>query len=767
MNSERRPQYAREANSSKPSLLPTMAAFHIIALIIIVVIGVVIFRSLNSISVLATDTRDTVLPEVLAKQRTAVNLERLGRFAGIVYRTHDPAERRKYRLAARVLTQDSAFEAAEINRKVVDAYRDISGIAELRDQQAQIRARENTLLLDFAPDSQLAKGLQELPEGNILVHNIFLVSRAQSLETLTAFKGEFKKNANATANVSGMIARALQRGEEYLELREQNLRIDKRCEMLWRRVNTYLEQVSGNLSVEAATTADKRFTAIAGNAEGVIRTGLLAVVLLTLAIGFLLYFLHRDIVVPILSCVRGLNRIGRGERDISLPDARLRELHDISSAVERSDTLMAELADRTIAMRRANDALAEEIEMRKQIQNDLAMAKEQAEAADRAKSDFLAGMSHEIRTPMNTILGMAELMMETDPSPQQQQYIEIFHSSGEMLLGIINDVLDLSKIEAGEVVLENAPIETGRFVERTREVVAGRVHKKGLTFSVDIGSRVPPHFKGDQVRLRQVLVNLIDNGVKFTDSGEVRLGIDRAEEDPPGRLAFTVSDTGIGIPREVQDVIFNRFTQADASTTREYGGTGLGLAICDRLVRLMGGVIRLKSIPGQGSTFSFTLDFEINEQMTEAPKTEQFSQEDLTERLSRVPTRLLVAEDSDSNQALMELYFNHTACTLDFASDGKEAVEKFSRNSYDMVLMDIQMPGMDGHEATRAIRDIERARGLAPTPIIAVTANAFKEDRELCEAAGCTDYLAKPVSKIKLLACVAHHTAQKADMGSE
>ncbi len=419
---------------------------------------------------------------------------------------------------------------------------------------------------------------------------------------------------------------------------------------------------------------------------------------------------------------------------------------------------MIELADRTEALQQANKALETEISMREKTQQELALAKERAEAADQAKSDFLAGMSHEIRTPMNTILGMAELMLGTHPTTEQRKYIEIFHSSGEMLMGIINDVLDLSKVEAGEVVLETLPIDLADFVARTREIVAGRAHQKGLEFIVDIGRDVPKHFTGDPIRLRQVLVNLIDNGVKFTDNGSVRLTIHRTENGPPGRLTFAVSDTGIGVPPKAQSEIFNRFTQADASTTRKYGGTGLGLAICSRLVDLMGGRIGLESEPGQGSTFHFTLEFALDEQVGEHLVVHQNSLEELIKILSMNPTRILLAEDSESNQALIELYFKQTACVLDFAADGKETVQKFTENAYDLVLMDIQMPVMDGHEATRAIRALERENGSFPTPIIAVTANVFKEDRDRCMQSGCSGYLAKPVSKLKLLECVARHT---------
>ena len=757
MRSKTRPDDAMEPLSGKPGLVPTVVAYHIIAMIVLMIIGLMISQSLLRISSLATDTRDAVLPEVFDKQRTAVNLERLGRFAETVYRSHNPQIRREYRLAARILSQDSVFGEAEVSRQVVDAYSDIQSIAELRDEQDDVTVRAESLFFEFAPGSVLSRALLSLPDGERLAHTLFLVSRAADRNTLGALKADFGQRAAAQPSPSPSQRTALGQADMYIRLRERDVTLEKRCEMLWRHANTTLEQVASNLSVDAAATADRRFTDIAAEAGRAIQTGLLAAGVLTLAMGILIYFLHRDIVVPILRCVRGLNRIGRGERDIDLIPARVRELEDIRHAVERSGRLMGELADRTEAMRRANDALEEEIEARERTQQALALAKERAEAADRAKSDFLAGMSHEIRTPMNTILGMAELMLETELTPEQQQYIEIFQASGGMLLGIINDVLDLSKIEAGGVTLESVPIDTRDFAERTREVAAGRARQKGLDFTVDVADDVPARILGDPVRLRQVLVNLVDNGVKFTDQGSVRLSIVPAADGTPGRLTFSVADTGIGIPREVQGEIFNRFTQADASTTRKYGGTGLGLAICDRLIRLMGGEIILQSEPGRGATFSFTLDFGLDKGEASQPPPRPRTVDELTALLSRSPSRILVAEDSDSNQALFELYFGNTACVLDFAENGEQAVEKFAANRYDMVLMDIQMPVMDGYEATRAIRGLERAQDAPPTPVIAVTANAFKEDQERCLAAGCDGYLAKPISKRNLLECAVTH----------
>ena len=745
----------------KPGLVPTVVAYLVIALIVFTTIGLVISRSLSRISTMATETRDTILPEVFEKQRTAVNLERLGRFAETVYRANDPEIRREYKLAARILSQDSVFGDPEVNRQVVEAYRDIDKIARLRYEQSLLNARSDTILFDFNPGNRYSAALLDLPQGNRMTDLLFLLGKARNMDSMNSFKSEFTQLAGTLKPVTPVQVKALAQAGEYVRLRDLDVRLEYRCRGLWTNVNTNLEAMADNLSIHAAGTADKRFTLIAAEADRALYTGLLAIGVITLAMGILIFFAHRDIVVPIIRCVRKLDKSGAGEEDAPMPPARLRELHNIKNAVERSTVLMTELADRTTALQQANDALEAEIAVREKTQQELALAKERAEAADQAKSDFLAGMSHEIRTPMNTILGMAELMLDTKPTTEQRQYIEIFQSSGEMLLAIINDVLDLSKIEAGEIVLEKVPIDLGNLLERTREMVVGRARQKGLEFTVDVGREVPTHLMGDPVRLRQVLVNLIDNGVKFTEQGSVRLGIHHAGDGPPGRLTFTVSDTGIGIPPAAQSEIFNRFTQADASTTRKYGGTGLGLAICSRLVKLMGGNIGLESVPGQGATFHFTLEFALDE-TTKRLEAQLSSMEELTDVLSKTRTSILIAEDSESNQALIELYFKDTACSLDFAGDGRQAVQKFSENEYDLVLMDIQMPVMDGHEATRAIRDLEQRRGTPPTPIIAVTANAFKEDQDHCIESGCSGYLAKPISKQKLLECVANHALKTA-----
>jgi len=743
----------------KPGLVPTVAAYQVIMLVVLTTIGIVMANAMKRISDLATNTRDEVLPAVVERQRTAVNLERLGRFAETVYSSKNPRLRRQYKLAAHILSQDSVFEDDHnINRQVVDAFHDIEKIAQLRSKQDRDQTVADNILLSFAPGSDNAKGLLALKQGQRIGQMLTQADKTLSRSDLSDINSEFEKLVNGHSGASEQAVASIAKTRSFLAHRKAILETNSQCETLWNRVNISLEQMADNLSINAAAKADTRFTQIANEARHAIMTGLAAACALLLALAILLYFAHRDIVVPIIRCVQGLDKVARGDKELDLPKARLRELEDIGNAVTRSAVLMTQLADRTQEMQKANATLEAEIEVREMTQRELARSKEQAEAADRAKSDFLAGMSHEIRTPMNTILGMADLMLATELTPDQRQYIEVFQSSGEMLLGIINDVLDLSKIEAGEIGLETTVIDMEKFISRTHEIVAGRARQKGLEFIVDTDRNIPSHIMGDPVRLRQVLVNLIDNAVKFTEEGHVCLAIRRCKTQEGGCLTFTVMDTGIGIPAEAQKQIFQRFTQADTSTTRKYGGTGLGLAISRRLVELMGGSIHLESSPRQGSTFYFSINFAVAKAPQLQPQTPLKSLEELSNVLSKTSASVLIAEDSESNQALIELYFKNTACRLDFATDGLEAMEKFMAGDYDLVLMDIQMPVMDGYEATRKIREYEnRQGGSSPTPIVAVTANAFKEDQERCLAAGCTDYLAKPVSKIKLLQCVARH----------
>jgi signal transduction histidine kinase len=407
----------------------------------------------------------------------------------------------------------------------------------------------------------------------------------------------------------------------------------------------------------------------------------------------------------------------------------------------RNEELIADLTRAGTDLERLNQSLSDEIEYVKQVETELVEARDHAEKMSNAKGQFLANMSHEIRTPMNGVIGTLQLLEGSELSETQAEYVMTAHKSAEALLSILNDILDLSKIEAGKLGIENIAFDLREVLTDIVSLNAARAEQKKLKLLSEIDDALPEFVVGDPVRIRQLILNLVSNAVKFTEKGEVYVRLKLLNRtDDKVRLRFEVSDTGVGIDKTTLDKLFTAFTQADGTTTRKYGGTGLGLAIVKQLVSLMHGVVGVESVPRKGSTFWFEIPVGV--------AASGFKKKTQAVHIEYPPlrsARILLAEDNPVNQMVASRMLEKLGLQVVVVVNGNQALKQLEQDDFDIVLMDCQMPELDGFAATRILRDYELQLSKLRTTVIAMTANVMEGDRERCLEVGMDDYIGKPV----------------------
>ncbi len=402
-------------------------------------------------------------------------------------------------------------------------------------------------------------------------------------------------------------------------------------------------------------------------------------------------------------------------------------------------------------------SLAEDLALKNR---ELAFTAAKAKSATHAKTLFLANMSHEIRTPLNSIIGITDTLAETPLDEKQASFVEILKKANKQLMMLVNDILDLSRVEAGEVELRNEPFNLQTLLDDLIAVLNFKAEEKGLQLSTEIQPLINPNFIGDPSRIRQILWNLLNNAIKFTDKGGITLKLSMNKTDVPGNLHFSIKDTGIGISKEKLNLIFQPFTQADSTATRRHGGSGLGLSISKKIVELMRGKIWVESKPKEGSTFHFTLSLPIADVDAINSTSEENDTPAFPQNLQQAQLKILVVDDVEDNRNLLGIFLQNTIHKITYAASGIEALNLVEKDQFDIIFMDVQMPGMDGYETTKNIRKLEQQEGRTASRIFACTANAFSEDVAKSLSAGCDLHLSKPIRKDVLLKAINSNQSQ-------